>query len=561
MQSKSTEKKELLIIMTAGCLLGILCFAMVYGFKIVNPTYDDWIFYGDMDLKQHYVGFCHFRNTPWRFPIGLIDSLSVPYSMSIVYTDSIPLFAIIFKLFRNVLPVHFQYFGIFGLISFMLMGMLSPVLIRRFCKNRTVCIFGSLFFVLSYPVLQRMFYHTALSAQWIIVLALIIWFYTDVTDNNQIRKICIYWSLLGVLSVLIHSYFVFMTGLILLAQTVDGILKSWKDINDKWKEFMPIVCMGISSFSMLYILGGFYGAGSVSGDGFGSFDANLSALINPLTFSRIFNGFELYGMFEFEGFAYLGLGIILICLIGIGYRIYVKYIEKSNIVESFNNVECMDNKTKWIVATLAIICFMFACFPNYTFGDIKLFSVPLPGFVKSILGVCRTNARFAWIPMYLIIASSIWFIGSQYSKNWAKFTFAAAVVLQLFELSSTAKDFNRVYTSEYKYESVWSDLQDEINGKSQFVFMYDDSDIMMDTAFMAYLNNMSQNSFYFARTIYDEIDAEIDRWSDEFINGSIDNDVVYIFRNEDYSDKYKSAVKRSQAKEYSIDGHVVIVSK
>ena len=181
-----------MILMAAGCLIGILCFALVYGFDIVRFTYDDWLFFGDMDLKQHYNGFCHFRLSPWRFPIGLIDSLSVPYSMSVVYTDSIPLFAVIFKLFSGVLPVKFQYFGLFGLLCFAMMGMLSPVLIRRFTDSKIVCIAGSLFFILSYPVLHRMFYHTALSAQWIIVLALIVWFYTDITDKNQTKKLCVY---------------------------------------------------------------------------------------------------------------------------------------------------------------------------------------------------------------------------------------------------------------------------------------------------------------------------------------------------------------------------------
>ena len=65
----------------------------------------------------------------WHFPVGLIDTLSYPTSVSVIYTDSIPLVALIFKLFRNILPLRFQYFGMFGLFSFMLMGGISSQLI------------------------------------------------------------------------------------------------------------------------------------------------------------------------------------------------------------------------------------------------------------------------------------------------------------------------------------------------------------------------------------------------------------------------------------------------
>ena len=57
------------------------------------------------------------------------------------------------------------------------------------------------------------------------------------------------------------------------------------------------------------------------GDGFGDFNANLSAYINPLGFSSIFKGFNLYGFFEYEGFAYVvtttieGKRVLRLCLI------------------------------------------------------------------------------------------------------------------------------------------------------------------------------------------------------------------------------------------------------
>ena len=556
-------KKEILFYMITGCLIGILCFALVYGFKIVDVTYNGWLFHGDMDLRQHYVGFCHFRTSPWHFPVGIIDTLSVPYSMSVVYTDSIPLFALIFKLFRGVLPETFQYFGLFGLICFAMMGALSPVLIRRFSQSRVVCLCGSLFFILSFPILHRMFYHTALSAQWIIVLALIIWFYTDITDRGELKKICIYWTLIGILSVLIHSYFVFMTGIVLLAQITDGFVKEYvkeKNIRKSIRLLTPLAAMGISSFIMLYILGGFYGSGSVSGDGFGSFYANLSSYINPLHFSSIFKGFENNGMFEFEGFAYLGAGMIILLLAAAVCKCVPVLRTKLSVSEDEDG---MSHKTYIVIWVFVALVLLFSCFPNYSFGSIKLVNIPVPGFVKSMLGICRTNARFVWVGMYLIYISAFSFIGKNYEKVWMKLLFALAIVIQLFDMSGTVKEYKAKYSRTEQFETVWIQLESDnvIDGRNEFVFMYDHNDIMMDTAYYAYLHDMSQNSFYYARTIYDEIDTTISEWSDKFLNGELSEDVVYVFRNEDYTEEYDEIVNSVHADKYILPEHVVVTFK
>lgn len=570
MNFNKPEKKELLFLMLTGCIIGILCFALVYGFKIVDVTYNGWLFHGDMDLRQHYVGFCHYRLSPWRFPVGIIDTLSKPYSMSVVYTDSIPLFAVFFKLFSGVLPESFQYFGLFGLICFSLMGALSPVLIRRFSGSKLLCLSGSLFFILSFPVLHRMFYHTALSAQWIIVLALIIWLYTDITDKSQLKKICIYWALIGVLSVSIHSYFVFMTGIVLLLQICDGILRTHKKgtkfYKDLWMAF-PLLSMGVSSFILLYILGGFYGSGSVSGDGFGSFYANLSAYVNPLHFSSLFKGFENNGMFEFEGFSYLGTGMIILLIVMTMYEAAVhirdKHLGKNATAYLSNPDENSGNICKLtyaVIIAFIIIVLLFSCFPNYSFGSVKLISIPVPKFITRILGICRTNARFVWIGMYLFYVIAFSLVAKHFSKIWVKLLVAFAIIIQLFEMSGIVKQYHQKYSEDKVFETVWTQLEDEnvIDGKDEFVFMYDYNDIMMDTAYYAYLHKMSQNSFYYARTIYDEIDATIEEWSGEFLKGNLDSSVVYVFRNEDYTKEYDEVVKNKNANKYELPEHIVI---
>lgn len=102
------------------------------------------------------------------------DRIAYPNHVSVIFTDSIPLFAVIFKLFRNFLPETFQYFGLWGLLCFGLQGAFGSVLIKHYCKHDLVSIIGSIFFVITPIEIYRMFMHTALGGQWLLLFAFLL---------------------------------------------------------------------------------------------------------------------------------------------------------------------------------------------------------------------------------------------------------------------------------------------------------------------------------------------------------------------------------------------------
>ena len=407
-------KKIRLRLFLFGTLLGAVCFLAVYGAKILNPTYDDWLLLGDMDLRQHYIGFCHFRQSRWQFPIGLIETLSYPKSMSVIYTDSIPILAVLFKLFAYVLPVRFQYFGLAGLISFMLMGGLSCLLLARFCDNKIAIVIYSIFFILSYPVIQRMYYHTALAAQWILILALDLWFYQE---ELAAKRRVVYWSLMGFLCVSIHSYFLPMTGLILAAAAADTWIaakdkkatagdhaeedRKRSDGLDEKKAILTglyeLAGFCATAILSLFIYGGFYGGTSAVGDGLGSFSSNLNTFINPLHDGKLYGELPLYYGFQYEGFGYLGGGILLLLILGIVCTVTLSvlgYVKPMQVLKGHRRLG--------IAGGVFVIFCALAIFPIVTFNDVKVFGVPYPGAVKKFLGIFRSNGRFIWTAVYLL---------------------------------------------------------------------------------------------------------------------------------------------------------------
>ena len=103
----------------APIVLGVLVFALVVGPGTLNPTNEHWLLVGN-DVTQHYLGWVFFRHGPWSFPIGLNPANGLEFSSSIVFSDSIPLLAFVFKFLSPILPEPFQYMGIWLLMCFVL---------------------------------------------------------------------------------------------------------------------------------------------------------------------------------------------------------------------------------------------------------------------------------------------------------------------------------------------------------------------------------------------------------------------------------------------------------
>ena len=96
-------------------LIAFFCTVLFLGFENISFTNIDWIFHGK-DMSTHFTGWSYFVNDEWRFPLGANPMYGLENSSSIVYSDSIPILALFFKIFKNFLPSSFQYFAFWGSI-------------------------------------------------------------------------------------------------------------------------------------------------------------------------------------------------------------------------------------------------------------------------------------------------------------------------------------------------------------------------------------------------------------------------------------------------------------
>ncbi|MDR2167144.1 MAG: DUF6311 domain-containing protein [Clostridiales bacterium] len=517
-------------------ILGALAYIAIYGVAFLNFTNTEWLIHTWSDLTQHYLGWNFFRNSDWHFPIGLMDNITYPFRESVLFTDSIPLFAVIFKLLSPILPENFQYFGLFGIICFFLQGAVAGLLLKRLCDNTAYSIIGSIFFILSTTMIFRMYLHTALAAHFIILLC--IYFCVTKDDSPRSLKTNIFiWGGLAVLACVIHIYFVPMVLGFMAFYLLDDYL------NDKniVRPLIITACSIIVPLLVLTVLGAFYNSADPTIIGLRIFGANLLTFFHPIRGASAFLGeIPMVHQAQFEGSAYLGLGIIIGLLVMLALFIKRRFqTKKQKKKKKFGKLIF---RRRVLISVFVAIFTILAISPVVRFADTVLFEYSLPRFIEDAWGIFRATGRFIWIPAYLLILAVIWKIKSELKINHAIAVLAVLLVVQIADLGGHYLNLRHgiIENSEQRVplaSSGWEYLAQDENLHHFFFFDNWITDNREDRAsyyeigIIALRNGMTTSDFYMARR--DELAIIEHRRAERarILRGEARGDMVYLFRD------------------------------
>lgn len=128
---KSTRSARLFWL---GALLGAAVFLLVYGLAPLDVANDAFCRGGyiEKDIQQHYAGWLFYRSSALGWPLGVTQAVNAPQGISVAYTDSIPLLAVLCRPLAAALGGTFQYFGWFTLVCFALQGGFAALLCGLF---------------------------------------------------------------------------------------------------------------------------------------------------------------------------------------------------------------------------------------------------------------------------------------------------------------------------------------------------------------------------------------------------------------------------------------------
>lgn len=472
-----------------GALLGALVFIILYGVRVLDPTCVDWILNNPSpDPSQHYLGWVFFRRSAWRLPyIGANYSAIYPYRTSILYTDSIPLLAVFCKLFRGVLPAQFQYLGLWGLFCYAMQGGLAQALIARIggvrpgeTAKQWATVLGAGVLVL-FPALNiRMFAHTALAANWLVLLALYLWLCAERSVSKlSTAKLCLWWGILGLLCAGIHLYYLPMVGMVLVAACVQRGLEK----RGPAAVVLPVVSFCGAALAELFLLGAFasnfagYSNGYLSG-------ADLANLFVP--------GLQA----SWEQDVYTGLGVTF----AVALALVSLFVQHKKAAELFRR-----RKAVLIAGIVLLVLDAIAAMGNtVAFAGHTLFTVPIPQVLMNFWAMFSSCARLAWLAGMLLAVVACGLLLRFWNSAIAAVLLAVCTALQAYGLrAELAKRYTTYHDAAY-YEST-TQLTDpaweQLAASGQFSHLsfasFDfEHDVFWDLVTFAADHGWTSNSFY-----------------------------------------------------------------
>jgi len=528
-------------IFNCGGLLGAVFYIYIFCTASLNFTYTDWLMKGG-DLSQHYLGWKFFRNSSWHFPLGLIDNIVYPFKVSVIYTDSIPLFAIIFKILSPVLPENFQYFGLFGIMCYILQGGIGALVIRKIGGNASQSIIGSLFFIFSTVMMWRIYGHTSLSGHFIILLCVLAY----LQNNINLKKMIFIWSSLLVLSVLIHLYFAPMVMIFMFFRLLQEYLLS-KELK---KQCIIFVVSVLVLTGTMYCLGAFYFVNDPSLGGLGHFSANINTFINPQGWSRFIKDLPLATEGQYEGFAYLGLGIILFVFI------VISQLFQKNMFD----LKLFKKQTVFPVLGVLLSFALFSLSPTITFFQYKLFTYPVIEPFKYLWNIFRATGRMTWPILYIIIIFCVWWAIIQFSVKKSVLFLSIFLLIQWIDLKPSFINKGNLYKTKVTWQTelsspVWENLANEY----KHIFFMTKYTKLYSFLDLAVRHKITVNDAYLARSNQRMINGNKDKEEIYLINNGPRDDTIYVFENE--LQAYSFSIFSIDMQFYFIDGVTIGLSE
>lgn len=534
-----------MIIITA-----VISYVGIYGLLPLQVTYDKWARegYAELDVLQGYAGWMIFRNSPWTFPLGIATHSGYPWGESVAHTVSNPLLCLLCKVFREILPETFQFFGWEVLGCMILNGVFAYLIIRLFSDNRAVCFLGSVFFIISPVLLERAFRNSSLANHYVILAGFLLYFSGRKKPgrNEHTFHISKWYLLLSGLAVMIHMYFVPVVYGILFAHLAEDCVKS-KSRRVWLKNLAFLVCNFFVTIVTAYIIG-LFGQSVSGGSGYGFFSMNLNALFNPsskdfinentiMSWSSILPVLpQLYG--NYDGFNYLGVGIIFMLLLGIvscGVKWYTGRRKGQPGQKIF--------REHWGLVFVCVCITIFAISHWISFNDIQLAVLPLPENLVVLLSSFRSGGRIFYLVYYLLYITAVYMMIRSIKNKWQPWVLGILLLVQVIDLTPAfvhKREFFRGYEEQDASsvtDWVWmkSNFWDTLGEDYTYLHLVgEDSYVIYYLGIYAGTQDLITNAFVGNRSDEEAVAAYQQAMLEELIAGEGKKDTVYLIPNETF---------------------------
>lgn len=527
--------------MFGAVFIAITVFIGIYGVKVLDVTYDAWILanYVEWDNVQHYGGWINYRNSPWEFPLGNMSNVAWPDGGNVAYTDSIPLLAVLLKVISPLLPEVFQYAGIFMLFVFILQGITSAMLIYSFTEKKIYSLLGACFFIFSPIMLERGFRHSSLAAHFVILLAMYVFFSGRrklKTDEKFSSLPWIPMVILSCLSIGITPYLLPMVMIFVLVLTIEFIIA-----RPSKRNVIYALTFFVTNCVVAYITGiviGSLGQGvNLSGTGYGFYSMNLNAIVNPYSAGK-FTWSQFIPVLkqvtgQYDGFNYLGFGMILLLLLVALEIVVCRMRGRENSVLSIK-----DNI--WLLLACLFMT-LFATSHIIALNEKVLLEINLPEWLLNLCGIFRASSRMFYPVYYLIFLFAIVMTYRLFNRKKALTYFVL-----LFFLGLQVYDLKGVLFEKHEYMKTITEYDfggdEELLELQDYDMLISQTFSLGDDRYLWYIsgrNNLLANGSAFASRVTASSQAIVDEEFERIEAEGLNTKYVYVTGNPEVYENWK----------------------
>jgi hypothetical protein len=344
--------------------------------------------------------------------------------------------------------------------------------------------------------------------------------YFTLVKDLQRRKWA--WGLLLVVALLVHAYLFAMVFILWVCDLIGRILREDLFFRKAGIEFaillltIGFVCWQAGYFSV--------GKGAIAG-GFGFYRMNLLSLINPSGWSYILRDFP-EGEGDYEGFNYLGLGVILLFI-----------IELPTLLSRRTNAWMLCQR--FPILLLVLLSLTLFSLSNKIGVGLYNFEYPLPKLAFKIASIFRSSGRMFWPVFYVLTLYAIFLIVRGYEKRMASILMGFALAVQLVDTSAGYKGIRKGLMIEQKSEwhtplvtPFWEQAASKYT-KVRFIPPSNRTPQWMALSYYAATHNLSTDAVFLPRVGESALEKSKGKAIASIENGEYEADTLYIL-NEAY---------------------------
>jgi hypothetical protein len=367
------------------------------------------------DTTQYVSGFNAFASESWAWPLLKIRSLNVPDGTLATFVDIIPLYASGLKLLvpRERLP--FNPFGYWIGLDYLLMAVGAWWALREARLSRYGALFVFTSFVLLMPALNGrvLLGHVSLTSHWLILFALALYLRSGRCGRPGPWP----WTALLFGAFYVNLYIFVMIGLVFVADAARFVSARGCRRTVGHVLLPPALILASLPLTMLPLSH----VPARPEEGFGIYAMNLLSpfLDHGRLTSLITRGQAQPRQGHYEGYNYLGVGLML--LIGVAIALRLRH-------------DRAFFPRHWSLLAACVLATVYAASNRVYVGQRLVLEWPLPAFLEWPVGNLRASGRLFWPVGYALVCFAVVTSARWLPPRRLALVLALALGLQWFDL-------------------------------------------------------------------------------------------------------------------------------